>query len=72
MTAWLNLWGHIVAVADFLHVENGTLTRADDVRYMRFLHGGKPIKVGSWCKVNEKGFVVACRKPSVPNMIVVS
>lgn len=69
---WFRKWGHIVAVADHLDVVKGRIrSMTPDIRYYQFLHGGKPLKKGQWCKRGDDGFIKLSRKPWTPNMLVV-
>jgi len=75
--AWFRKFGHLIAVSEGLIypsvVEKGIIKRPpSDLLYMQYLHGGKPIKMGSWCKIGNDGFLKKTNKPWSPPMIVVS
>lgn len=71
---WFRQFGHLVAVGQCLGVQDGKIVRySPDIAYMQFLHGGKPIKIGSWCKVDGKsGHIVRTTKPWTTPMLVIS
>lgn len=69
---WHNKWGHVVAISSYLNVKNGRImTMSPDLRYMQFLHGGKPLKIGQWCKLGDDGFIKFSKEPGSPNMLVI-
>lgn len=70
---WFRKWGHIVAVAEHLVVEKGKIRYMPrDLRYHQLLHGGKPLKIGQWCKIGQDGYLKLSRKPrSSPMMLVI-
>lgn len=61
---WFNKWGHIVAVDEFMVVENGKIKfPSPNVRLHQFYHGGTPVKIGKFAKIDPKtGFVKLSRK----------
>ena len=69
--AWFKSWGHYVAFGDHLLVRDGKLLSMSGVSVQLFLHGGKPLKAGQWCKVGDDGYLKLARKPWTPNMLVI-
>ncbi len=70
---WFRKFGHLVAVGEGLEVKNGRLMKVGHgLRYMQFYHGGKPLKIGTWCKVGNDGFLKRSTKNNYPQMLVIS
>ena len=65
---WFRKFGHIVACGSDMFlpgiVENGRIKRiTPGLVFMQYLHGEKPIKIGSFCKLDKNGFIRKCNRP---------
>ncbi len=72
VVAWLRKFCHMVAVGDCLLVKDGKLQAMNGVVFQQYLHGGNPLKIGSWCKIGADGYLKRSTKNNRPQMLVIS
>ena len=71
--AWFRKFGHMVCRGDGMVVKNGkVLIQGHNFVYFQFYHGGKPLKIGSWAKLDENGYLKKTNARYSEKFLVVS
>ncbi len=70
---WFRKFGHMVCTGEGMVVKNGKVhIPGRNLTYFQFYHGGKPLKIGTWCKVGDDGYLKKTSANYCQKFLVVS